>query len=140
MPIQVATGLMAEPVVKDAASNATFIERPTVSFRDSESLRFIYGVCSSDHNQRTQCLDQVIRIFDGWLEGYGSPKEMVLENHFSNNDLSTDLSHLIREQLPDLLRLSITCPFLDVRERTAFILQDLQVCIFVFVCMYMCVF
>lgn len=99
-----------------------------VHFRDLESLRFLHGVNSRDPIQRSQCFDNIMRIFDGWLEGYGSPKELAIENnHLGNNDLSTDLKFLIREQLPDLLRLNHQCPYTDVRERAGSILQELQV-------------
>ena len=92
-------------------------------FRDEDGLRFLYGVCTRDLNQRLQALDNVIRVFDGWIEGYGSPKEATRENH----QISTDFTPMIREQLPDILRLSLQCPFADVRERCSLVLEDLQV-------------
>ena len=98
--------------------------------RDEESLRFLYSVCSRDQKQRTEALDHITRVIDGWLEGYGSPKDSIFDNHPNNGELSTDFKPLIREQLPDLLRLSIYCPFDDVRERCGLLLEDLQVRIF----------
>ena len=102
---------------------------PLFTFRDSESLRFLQGICSRVPSQRIHTLENVARVFDGWLEGYGSPHETVLIDCAAgeNNVLPTDFKFMIREQLPDLLRFSINCPFADVRERCSNILQDLQV-------------
>ena len=98
-------------------------------FRDSESLRFLHAVCSRVPSQRVQALENVARVFDGWLEGYGSPQDTVLIDCAAgeNNVMPTDYKCMIREQLPDLLRLSTNAPFVDVRERCNNILQDLQV-------------
>jgi len=98
-------------------------------FRDSESLRFLHTVCSRVPSQRVQALENVARVFDGWLEGYGSPQDTVLIDCAAgeNNVMPTDYKCMIREQLPDLLRLSTNAPFVDVRERCNNILQDLQV-------------
>ena len=105
----------------------------SVWLRDSESLRFLHSLSSRDPVQRNLALDGVMRTFDGWLEGYGSPKEPVSEFQCEDgtNGLSTDMKHLVREHLPDLLRLSLTCPFADTRERCASILRDLQVMYFI---------
>ena len=105
---------------------------PLFTFRDSESLRFLQGICSRVPSQRIHTLENVARVFDGWLEGYGSPHETVLIDCAAgeNNVMPTDFKFMIREQLPDLLRFSINCPFADVRERCSNILQDLQVNLF----------
>ncbi len=102
-------------------------EQSELRFRDHESLRFLYGVCSKDQVHRAQSLDNISKIFDDWIEGYGSPKESVSENHHEENHLSTDLKPLIKEQMPDILRLSCQCPFTDVRDRCTGVLDDLQV-------------
>jgi hypothetical protein len=100
-----------------------------VCYRDIESLRLLYGLSTRDPAQRNQALDNVTCLFDGWLEGYGSPKETCVEfqTDGGTNGLSTDMKPLIQEQLPDLLRLSLTCPFDDTRVRCAAILADLNV-------------
>jgi len=96
-------------------------------FRDPDSLRFLYGVCSRDPTQRLHALENVSHTIEGWLEGYGSPKESILENHMGENNLGADYKHLIREQMPDLVRLSLLCPFVDVREHCQKLLEDLKV-------------
>ena len=58
------------------------------------------------------------RVIFSWVAGYGSPPI---------GRLSPDLNELVTEQIPDLLRLSIDCPFADVREKCTEILQDLKV-------------
>ena len=114
---------------------------PLFTFRDSESLRFLQGICSRVPSQRIHTLENVARVFDGWLEGYGSPHETVLIDCAAgeNNVMPTDFKFMIREQLPDLLRFSINCPFADVRERCSNILQDLQVNLFC-LCIYFVLF
>lgn len=108
------------------------VKTRSARFRDSESLRFLHGVCSRVPSQRIQALENVARVFDGWLEGYGSPQETVLIDCAAgeNSVMPTDYKCMIREQLPDLLRLSINAPFTDVRLRCNNILQDLQVNLF----------
>jgi len=65
-----------------------------------------------------------------WLEGYGSPPRGhngTIDSHGRLTFSVGDPKQLVREQLPDLLRLSTDCPFEDVRERCASILLDLEV-------------
>jgi len=65
-----------------------------------------------------------------WLEGYGSPPRGhngTIDSHGRLTFSVGDPKQLVREQLPDLLRLSSDCPFEDVRERCAGILLDLKV-------------
>jgi hypothetical protein len=101
-------------------------------FRDEESLRFFFGLSSRDVATRSQALDVITQTFEHWLDGYGSPTRehsIVTENH--NNDFPKDIKKvgqsLVREQLADLLRLSLTCPFSDVRERCGSILIQFEV-------------
>ena len=97
--------------------------------RDEESLRFFFGLSNRDQNARILSLENISSTFDGWIEGYGSPKDYVLENH-RHDDLGAEGSlfkHLIVDQMPDILRLSLVCPFREARERCASLLQDLQV-------------
>jgi len=64
------------------------------------------------------------------LEGYGSPPRGhngTIDSHGRLTFSAGDPKQLVREQLPDLLRLSTDCPFGDVRERCAGILLDLEV-------------
>jgi len=68
-----------------------------------------------------------------WLEGYGSPPRGhngTIDSHGRLTFSVGDPKQLVREQLPDLLRLSTDCPFEDVRERCAALLLDLQVWIY----------
>ena len=109
------------------------------NFRDSESLRLLYGICSRDAGTRKQVLDNVVKIFDSWLGGYASPQTVhrvvncdnncngISQNGDLINGLVVDFKQLIHEQVPDLLRLSVSCPFSDVRDRCKQILADLEV-------------
>ena len=101
----------------------------SIRYRDSDSLRFMSGVCNRVPSIRMNALENIARIFDGWLEGYGSPHDSILI-HSGDDDAiptATNMRSLIREHLPDVLRLSIQCPYHDVREGCRNILQDLQV-------------
>ena len=72
-----------------------------------------------------------------WLEGYGSPPRGhngTIDSHGRLTFSAGDPKQLVREQLPDLLRLSTDCPFDDVRERCAAILLDLQVRVAWYIC------
>jgi|SRR6218665_274531 len=101
-----------------------------VPYRSADSFRFFYGICSSDKETRAQALNSVSRILDCWLDGYGSPPggSGADASCESGSVCSANPQSLVKEQLPDLLRLSTDCPFADVRERCCEILADLQVC------------
>ena len=127
-----------EPRDKSMGEAVAEFTRP---FCDVEFLKLLYGVSSRDSQQRTQVLDTVMRTFEDWLDGYASPSYKTTNysnsdcanttdgdlNHGSLNGFSLDFKYLIREQLPDILRLKHTCPFRDVREKCSYILQDLEV-------------
>ena len=117
-----------EKVVSNNSANHTDV---SPSSRSEDSLRFLYGVSSREQAARAHALDNIVRTFDSWLEGYGSPKELVIGDveidDIHDTSRSTDFTHHIKEQLPDLLRLYLQCPFADVRDRSRNILQDLKV-------------
>lgn len=94
-------------------------------YRTRNSLRFLDSSCCNNPDARRHALNIICKTFDSWLDGYGSPPEghlLQVGGHFSG-----DLTLLVTEQLPDILRLSTECPFQDVRERCENILQDLEV-------------
>lgn len=103
-----------------------------IAYRSADSFAFFYGICSSDDDTRSLALNGICEVFNRWLDGYGSPPGGRLVNVTCGSEYtcSSDPRIFIREQLPDLLRLSIDCPFSDVRERCSEILSDLQVCRF----------
>jgi len=71
-------------------------------------------------------------MYCSWLEGYGSPPRGhngTIDSHGRLTFSVGNPKQLVKEQLPDLLRLSTDCPFEDVRERCSGILLDLQVCV-----------
>ena len=108
----------------------TDVAANNVNFRDLESLLFFHGVCTRDATGRSQALDTITQTFEGWLEGYGSPPETIVETQngkLSIGGISNEFSHLISEHLPDLLRLAYQCPFQDVRQRCLGLLLDMQV-------------
>lgn len=91
------------------------------SLRDVESLRFFHVVCHRDSAARRLGLDSVRKTFDAWLDGYGSPRQIYGETGING------FQPIVTEYLPELLCLSIQCPFDDVREALADILDDVKV-------------
>ncbi|XP_046583317.1 uncharacterized protein LOC124290602 [Haliotis rubra] len=65
-------------------------------------------------------LTQSEKTFDAWLDGYGSPKQIHGETDING------FQPIVTEYLPELLCLSIQCPFDDVREALADILEDVK--------------
>jgi hypothetical protein len=54
----------------------------------------------------------IAKLVDSWIEGYGSPTNSISICNGSHNG-----SHpLLKEHLPDFIRLAHQCPFEDVRE------------------------
>ena len=106
-------------------------EDDSFTFRDEDSLRFLHGVSSRDERQRSQSLEVIVKKLDGWIEGYGSPRDpyLILENNHHHVDQHVDdnFKPLVVEHLPDILRLSDVCPFKDVKERLQEVLEDMQV-------------
>lgn len=114
--------------------------------------RFCMPVCSRDTQTRHLALDVIEKTVEGWLDGYGSPKHTrtSLISPMCEVDGSTTNGHcctynsissgdgiksvpkeylsLVTLHLPALLRLSVNCPFPDVRERCTRVLKLVQVC------------
>ena len=99
--------------------------------RDEDSLKFLHGISSRDEGQRVQAVEAIVKKLDGWIEGYGSPKDpyLILENnhHSADQHIDNNFKPLVVEHLPDILRLSNACPFKDVTEKLQEVLGDLQV-------------
>lgn len=94
-------------------------------YRDEESLRFLHCFANRDPTARSQAFDFICRNIDAWLDGYGSPKDATSSDIHSNG--IGDFRPLIEEHAVDILRISLRCPFSDVRENCLSILADLQV-------------
>ncbi|XP_067673953.1 sestrin-1-like isoform X1 [Haliotis asinina] len=90
------------------------------SLRDEESLRFFHVLCHRDSAARRLGIDSIRKTFDAWLDGYGSPKQIHGETGING------FQPVVTEYLPELLCLSIQCPFDDVREALADILEDVK--------------
>ncbi|XP_047101818.1 uncharacterized protein LOC124720473 [Schistocerca piceifrons] len=111
--------------------------------------RFCMPVCSRDTHTRELALDVIEKTVEGWLDGYGSPRHTRmslippshrLENFSTNGHCYTDTVSsgdgirsvpkeylsLVTLHLPALLRLSVNCPFLDVRDKCKRVLKLVQ--------------
>ena len=107
--------------------------------RDVESMRMLNGLANSDPNVRRQVFEVIVQHFTDWLNGYDGPlmkrkETLVFRGYDWNNGLHQQsektvlrLRQLLRDQLPDILRLKLTCPFSDVREKCHSILHELEV-------------
>lgn len=112
--------------------------------------RFCLPICSRDNEIREVALDVISKTVEGWLEGVGSPKHYRLahsdrrrtQNAMGNacacsdivgnpvGDVPKEYLDLVALHLPIILRLSISCPFANVREKCQHILEVVQVSFF----------
>ena len=94
-----------------------------VGAKNVEALRFLY-VANRSKKMREQTLERVQESVEAWLDGYGSPPMGAAAAGILNG---LDRRAFIQELVPDLLRLSISCPFDDVRDKCKEILADIKV-------------
>lgn len=119
----------------------------TFLYKDLDLIsRFCLPICSRDNEIREVALDVISKTVEGWLDGIGSPKHYRLshverrmtQNSSSNgcacsdivgnsmNDIPKEYVDLVTLHLPIILRLSISCPFANVREKCQHILEVVQ--------------
>jgi len=94
--------------------------------RDETSLRFLHPITNRDKNVRRHAFDAICQTIETWMTGYCTPfnsLESITANGIGGNIAIAKL----QERLPDLLRLVWACPYKDVRDKTAKILDDLKV-------------
>ncbi|KAH0814744.1 hypothetical protein GEV33_008048 [Tenebrio molitor] len=116
-------------------------------FRDLDLIsRFCMPICSRDNEIREVALDVISKTVEGWLDGVGSPKHYRMPQterrrlqNASNgcacsdivgntvNDVPKEYLDLVSLHLPIILRLSISCPFINVREKCQHILEIVQI-------------
>lgn len=113
-------------------------------FRDVDLVaRFCMPICSRDNEIREVALDVISKTVEGWLDGVGSPKHCRLSHASRENarngcecadifgnpvhDIPKEYLDLVALHLPIILRLSISCPFINVREKCQHILEIVQV-------------
>lgn len=106
--------------------------------------RFCMPICSRDNEIREVALDVISKTVEGWLDGVGSPKRYQpdrrrLQNASNGcacsadivgnavNDVPKEYLDLVALHLPIILRLSLSCPFVNVREKCQHILEIVQV-------------
>lgn len=118
-----------------------------VLFRDLDLVsRFCMPICSRDNEIREVALDVISKTVEGWLDGVGSPRHYRLHNSSNGcacadivgNDVPREYLDLVALHLPIILRLSISCPFVNVREKCRHILEIVQVSLFVFLFVLCC--
>ncbi|TPP67604.1 Sestrin [Fasciola gigantica] len=99
--------------------------------RTLDSLNLLQGLCQRDESLRHEELSTVKRTFDSWYYGFGSPAVAgFLESVASDTGgatCDTSMHGLIREQIPDLVRISFTGPSSDIRDSVKNIILDLRV-------------
>ena len=108
--------------------------------RDVESIRMLHGLSNTDPKIRRQVFEAIVQLFTDWLNGQdGSRGKQRGRTTYTGYDWNDEfraqsektvlqVKQILREQLPDILRLQFTCPFADVRERCSSMLEDMQVC------------
>lgn len=131
--------------------NEMYVNRETL-LQDLDAIGRFLPVCNRDMEVREAALDLIIKTIEHWLDGIGSPKhysiyhrhhhhnirtnnESELKNNCSCSDFvgnnvretSRENRDLILHHLPIILRLSINCPFTNVRDKCQHILDIVQV-------------
>lgn len=117
-------------------------------FRDLDLIsRFCHPICSRDNEIREVALEVITKTVEGWLDGAGSPrrrfqsKEKRKEPPNSSwkgcacseivgkpiEAVPQEYMDLVAFHLPIILRLSLNCPFANVREKCQHILEVVQV-------------
>lgn len=116
--------------------------------RDDEAMRFLFGVCQRDPGARAKAIQRVQDSVESWIDGYGSPP--VTTHIAGPTGILNGVGKraFLQDLLPGILRLSLKCPFDDVREKFTELLTDIEVCNnthclnfnrkIVFVCMRAC--
>ncbi|VDH97165.1 Hypothetical predicted protein [Mytilus galloprovincialis] len=101
--------------------------------RDEDSLRLVHCLSTRNESIRKQGLNMISKLTDSWIEGYGSPVNTIYMSNGQKNGTSMSNgkkngSHpLLKEHLPDFVRLAYECPFEDVREFFCELIADIQV-------------
>lgn len=89
---------------------------------EDDTLRYFKPLMSKEKQERSTYLDNLIKSINLW----SNVKDNIIAQH------------LLMSHLPTVLRLTLTCPFNDVRHTLQLFLQNLQVC-FNECCIYMLV-
>ncbi|KAK9881551.1 hypothetical protein WA026_016428 [Henosepilachna vigintioctopunctata] len=101
--------------------------------------RFCVPICSRDNEVREMALDAISKTVEGWLDGVGSPKHYTATG-LQNQNLRripggggtrmvpppAEYVDLVALHLPIILRLSLSCPFANVRDKCQHILEIVE--------------
>ncbi|KAK6633955.1 hypothetical protein RUM44_004562 [Polyplax serrata] len=130
----------------DYQTNKTATRKHNVNYQreatfDMELVkRFCTPLSTRDMAMREMALDVIEKTVEGWLEGYGSPKKCRYDECDDFYEVETDESgdivlketkpnhylSLVTLHLPAILRLSVSCPFEDVRDKFLKILKSIR--------------
>ncbi|GFS13324.1 sestrin-1 [Elysia marginata] len=96
-------------------------------FNMVDSVHFLSPLSSRDRRARQRAFNNMAAMIEQHANGYGSP--LVNGNGFMLVRPSGTLhgKSFLRVILPGILRLSVACPYQDVRDRAAALLQDIEV-------------
>ncbi|PVD28225.1 hypothetical protein C0Q70_10812 [Pomacea canaliculata] len=94
--------------------------------RDDEAMRFLFGVCQRDPGARAKAIQRVQDSVESWIDGYGSPP--VTTHIAGPTGILNGVGKraFLQDLLPGILRLSLKCPFDDVREKFTELLTDIE--------------
>lgn len=98
--------------------------------RSIESLHVLHCLKEGNLEERKESYIAVSNLFLSWYMGFGSPKEDTFLENTSNGAIGsgdTSMLHLIEQQLPSILRLSLTAPMKDVRNHCCMLLDEFKV-------------
>ncbi|KAL8578133.1 hypothetical protein ACOMHN_055452 [Nucella lapillus] len=93
---------------------------------NDDVFRFLH-VSHRDAKSRAMALQKAQGSIEQWLDGYGSPPPGHSAMGMNGGVDSMGRQTFLQQLVPELLRLSLGCPFQDVRDKCVEMLKDIEV-------------
>ena len=92
-----------------------------------DAVQFLSPLTTRDHSTRERAFDRIADVIDQHVDGFGSPVATGNGILLARPSGMMQGKSFLQAVLPGVLRLSIACPFQDVRERAEALLEDIEV-------------
>ncbi|KAI8791538.1 sestrin-1 isoform X2, partial [Biomphalaria glabrata] len=87
-----------------------------------DSMQYLSRLSSRDLTSRKQAMENIFLLVDQYLDGYGSPISTGIPGFLNG----VDRKSYLQSMMPGFLRLSIVCPFDDVRDKCSMLLAEIK--------------
>ncbi|KAK6986232.1 sestrin-1-like isoform X2, partial [Biomphalaria glabrata] len=87
-----------------------------------DSMQYLSRLSSRDLTSRKQAMENIFLLVDQYLDGYGSPISTGIPGFLNG----VDRKSYLQSMMPGFLRLSIVCPFDDVRDKCRMLLAEIK--------------